>query len=65
MHSWLCLNEFSNFWSHVLLLNNFFCLPDFFEQFYGKYGSFTPLSDTDILDHLNKTFQSDLNDRQV
>ncbi|KAF4098047.1 sentrin-specific protease 5 [Onychostoma macrolepis] len=39
------------------------CIHEFLEQFYGKYGSFTPLSDTDVLDHLNKTFQSDLNDR--
>ncbi|XP_016315025.1 sentrin-specific protease 5 [Sinocyclocheilus anshuiensis] len=38
-------------------------IHEFLEQFYGKYGSFTPLSDTDVLDHLNKTFQSDLNDR--
>ncbi|XP_052446613.1 sentrin-specific protease 5 [Carassius gibelio] len=38
-------------------------IHDFLEQFYGKYGSFTPLSETDVLDHLNKTFQSDLNDR--
>ncbi|KAK2907287.1 hypothetical protein QQF64_018614 [Cirrhinus molitorella] len=39
------------------------CIHEFLEQFYGKYGSFTPLSDTDVLDHLNKMFQSDLNDR--
>ncbi|XP_067254574.1 sentrin-specific protease 5 isoform X1 [Chanodichthys erythropterus] len=39
------------------------CIHEFLEQFYGKYGSFTPLSDTDVLDHLNKIFQSDLKDR--
>ncbi|XP_042568187.1 sentrin-specific protease 5-like isoform X2 [Cyprinus carpio] len=39
------------------------CIHEFLEQFYGKYGSFTPLSDADVLYHLNKTFQSDLNDR--
>ncbi|XP_016365443.1 sentrin-specific protease 5 [Sinocyclocheilus rhinocerous] len=39
------------------------CIHEFLEQFYGKYGGFTPLSETDVLDHLNKTFQSDLNDR--
>lgn len=43
----------------------FFFFSEFLEQFYGKYGSFTPLSDTDVLDHLNKIFQSDLKDRQV
>lgn len=39
------------------------CIHEFLEQFYGKYASFAPLSDTDVLDHLNKIFQSDLNDR--
>ncbi|XP_043079047.1 sentrin-specific protease 5 [Puntigrus tetrazona] len=39
------------------------CIHEFLEQFYGKYGSFTPLSDSDVLHHLNKTFQADLNDR--
>lgn len=38
-------------------------IHEFLEQFYGKYGSFTPLVDTDVLDHLNKRFQSDLSDR--
>ncbi|KAI7791582.1 sentrin-specific protease 5 isoform X1 [Triplophysa rosa] len=38
-------------------------IHEFLEQFYEKYGSFTPLIDTDVLDHLNKTFQSDLSDR--
>ncbi|XP_051977661.1 sentrin-specific protease 5 isoform X1 [Xyrauchen texanus] len=38
-------------------------IHEFLEQFYEKYGSFTPLSDTDVLHHLNKTFQSDLTDR--
>uniref|UniRef100_A0A673L773 Sentrin-specific protease 5-like n=1 Tax=Sinocyclocheilus rhinocerous TaxID=307959 RepID=A0A673L773_9TELE len=52
-----------DFWCHALVTERAFYLPEFLEQFYGKYGSFTPLSDTDVLDHLNKTFQSDLNDR--
>ncbi|CAM4653190.1 hypothetical protein PO909_026872 [Leuciscus waleckii] len=39
------------------------CIHEFLEQFYGKYASFAPLSDTDVLDHLNKIFQSDLSDR--
>ncbi|KAK7127244.1 hypothetical protein R3I94_018433 [Phoxinus phoxinus] len=39
------------------------CIHEFLEQFYGKYASFAPLSDTDVLLHLNKIFQSDLNDR--
>uniref|UniRef100_UPI003D9C95FF sentrin-specific protease 5 n=1 Tax=Danio rerio TaxID=7955 RepID=UPI003D9C95FF len=39
------------------------CIHEFLEQFYGKYGSFTPLCETDVLDHLNKIFQADLNDR--
>ncbi|KAA0712511.1 Sentrin-specific protease 5 [Triplophysa tibetana] len=40
-------------------------IHEFLEQFYEKYGSFTPLIDTDVLDHLNKTFPSDLSDRQL
>ncbi|XP_052395646.1 sentrin-specific protease 5 [Carassius gibelio] len=39
------------------------CIHEFLEQFYGKYGSFTPLRDSDVLYHLNQTFESDLNDR--
>ncbi|KAG1933752.1 sentrin-specific protease 5 [Pimephales promelas] len=39
------------------------CIHEFLEQFYGKYASFAPLTDADVLDHLNKTFESDLNDR--
>ncbi|XP_077088066.1 sentrin-specific protease 5 [Siphateles boraxobius] len=39
------------------------CIHEFLEQFYGKYASFAPLSDADVLDHLNKIYQSDLNDR--
>ncbi|TRY54494.1 hypothetical protein DNTS_009208 [Danionella cerebrum] len=39
------------------------CIHDFLEQFYCMYGSFTPLSDVDVLDHLNKIFQADLSDR--
>ncbi|KTF91749.1 hypothetical protein cypCar_00031708 [Cyprinus carpio] len=33
------------------------CIHEFLEQFYGKYGSFTPLSDADVLYHLNKTMK--------
>lgn len=39
--------------------------PEYLELFYGKYGSFIPLSEEDILEYLNKHLNADLNDRQV
>ncbi|XP_072516742.1 sentrin-specific protease 5 [Salminus brasiliensis] len=39
-------------------------IHDFLEQFYGKYGSFIPLSEEDILEYLNKNLNADLNDRK-
>ncbi|KAJ8279620.1 hypothetical protein COCON_G00066860 [Conger conger] len=39
-------------------------IHEFLEHFYGKYGSFIPLSETDVLEHLNKKLNSDLTNRQ-
>ncbi|XP_035270880.1 uncharacterized protein LOC118225905 [Anguilla anguilla] len=40
-------------------------IHEFLEHFYGKYGSFIPLSETDVLEHLNKKLNSDLTDRKT
>lgn len=39
--------------------------PEYLELFYGKYGSFIPLSEEDILEYLNTHLNADFNDRQV
>ncbi|XP_066504173.1 sentrin-specific protease 5 [Hoplias malabaricus] len=39
-------------------------IHEFLESFYGKYGSFIPLSEEDILEYLNKHFSADLKDRR-
>uniref|UniRef100_A0A3Q1BBA4 Ubiquitin-like protease family profile domain-containing protein n=2 Tax=Amphiprion TaxID=80969 RepID=A0A3Q1BBA4_AMPOC len=38
---------------------------DFLESFYVKYGSFIPLSESDVLEHLKKKGNSDLSNRSV
>ncbi|XP_053094260.1 LOW QUALITY PROTEIN: sentrin-specific protease 5 [Pangasianodon hypophthalmus] len=38
-------------------------LHEYLEFFYGKYGSFIPLSEEDILEYLNKHLNADFNDR--
>ncbi|TSK53627.1 Sentrin-specific protease 5 [Bagarius yarrelli] len=38
-------------------------LHEYLEFFYGKYGSFIPLSENDILEYLNKHLNADFNDR--
>ncbi|XP_067085899.1 sentrin-specific protease 5 [Osmerus mordax] len=38
---------------------------EFLEHFYVKYGSFIPLSESDIMEHLKKTCNSELNNRQL
>lgn len=35
-------------------------LSEFLESFYMKYGSFIPLSETDVLEYLKKNGNSDL-----
>ncbi|MCI4383554.1 hypothetical protein PGIGA_G00027930 [Pangasianodon gigas] len=39
-------------------------LHEYLELFYGKYGSFIPLSEEDILEYLNKHLNADFNDRR-
>ncbi|XP_027025764.1 sentrin-specific protease 5 [Tachysurus fulvidraco] len=39
-------------------------LHEYLELFYGKYGSFIPLSEDDILEYLNKHLNADFNDRR-
>uniref|UniRef100_A0A8D0CZ20 Ubiquitin-like protease family profile domain-containing protein n=1 Tax=Sander lucioperca TaxID=283035 RepID=A0A8D0CZ20_SANLU len=38
-------------------------IHEFLESFYMKYGSFTPLSETDVLEYLKKKGNSDLSNR--
>uniref|UniRef100_A0A096MAL9 Ubiquitin-like protease family profile domain-containing protein n=1 Tax=Poecilia formosa TaxID=48698 RepID=A0A096MAL9_POEFO len=38
---------------------------EFLESFYIKYGSFIPLSESDVLEHLKKTSSSDLSSSEV
>uniref|UniRef100_A0A667XXJ7 SUMO specific peptidase 5 n=1 Tax=Myripristis murdjan TaxID=586833 RepID=A0A667XXJ7_9TELE len=40
-------------------------VSDFLESFYMKYGSFIPLSETDVLEYLKKKGNSDLNNRKL
>ncbi|XP_018615720.1 sentrin-specific protease 5-like isoform X2 [Scleropages formosus] len=40
-------------------------IHDFLEYFYGKYGSFIALSDSDVLEHLNNKLNTDLSDRKL
>uniref|UniRef100_A0A3B5LUQ1 Ubiquitin-like protease family profile domain-containing protein n=1 Tax=Xiphophorus couchianus TaxID=32473 RepID=A0A3B5LUQ1_9TELE len=44
-----------------LLLTSVFL--EFLESFYIKYGSFIPLAESDVLEHLKKTSNSDLSNR--
>lgn len=46
-----------------VLTSSFSDFPEYLELFYGKYGSFIPLSEEDILDYLNKHLNADFNDR--
>ncbi|KAL7867403.1 hypothetical protein AOLI_G00152170 [Acnodon oligacanthus] len=39
-------------------------IHEFLEHFYGKYGSFIPLCEEDILEYLNKHLNADLKDRK-
>lgn len=39
--------------------------PEFLESFYVKYGSFIPLSHTDVLEYLEKNGNTDLSHRLV
>ncbi|KAJ8278317.1 hypothetical protein GJAV_G00086320 [Gymnothorax javanicus] len=39
-------------------------IHEFLEHFYGKYGSFIPLCEADVLEHLNKKLNCDLASRQ-
>ncbi|XP_066565677.1 sentrin-specific protease 5 isoform X2 [Amia ocellicauda] len=39
-------------------------IHDFLEEFFGKYGSFIPLSKSDVLEHLNMVLKKDLSERQ-
>ncbi|KAI5101694.1 sentrin-specific protease 5 [Silurus meridionalis] len=39
-------------------------LHEYLELFYGKYGSFIPLSEEDILEYLNKHLNADFKDRR-
>ncbi|XP_062868773.1 sentrin-specific protease 5 [Trichomycterus rosablanca] len=39
-------------------------LHEYLELFYGKYGSFIPLSEEDILEYLNKHLNLDFNDKR-
>lgn len=39
--------------------------PEFLESFYVKYGSFIPLSHTDVLEYLKKNGNTDLSHRLV
>lgn len=43
----------------------FFPPPEYLELFYGKYGSFIPLNEEDILQYLNEHLNADFNDRYV
>lgn len=38
---------------------------EFLENFYMKYGSFIPLSENDVFEHLNKTCSSELNKKTL
>ncbi|KAJ8418907.1 hypothetical protein AAFF_G00004060 [Aldrovandia affinis] len=40
-------------------------IHEFLEHFYGTYGSFIPLSEGDVLEHLNKKLNSDLTNRKT
>ncbi|KAG7456915.1 hypothetical protein MATL_G00240930 [Megalops atlanticus] len=40
-------------------------IHEYLEHFYERYGSFIPLSKSDVLKHLNKRLNTDLKDRQV
>ncbi|XP_048845545.1 uncharacterized protein LOC125716825 [Brienomyrus brachyistius] len=39
-------------------------IHEFLESFYEKYGSFIPLSKSDVLQHLNKKLNADLTDKK-
>ncbi|XP_036410401.1 uncharacterized protein LOC118795781 [Megalops cyprinoides] len=39
-------------------------IHEYLEHFYGRYGSFIPLSKSDVLKHLNKRLNTDLKDRK-
>ncbi|KAG9351215.1 hypothetical protein JZ751_025106 [Albula glossodonta] len=39
-------------------------IHEFLEHFYGKYGSFIPLSEGDVLEHLNKKLSTNLINRK-
>lgn len=55
--------------SCMILLTSSFLLffppPEYLELFYGKYGSFIPLNEEDILQYLNEHLNADFNDRYV
>nr|XP_015216389.1 PREDICTED: sentrin-specific protease 5 isoform X1 [Lepisosteus oculatus] len=40
-------------------------IHDFLEEFFGKYGSFIPLSKSDVLEHLSKVVNKDLAERKA
>ena len=40
-------------------------VPEFLEGFFLKYGSFIPLSETDVLEHLKTKTNMDLSKRLV
>lgn len=43
----------------------FVLCTDFLEHFYEKYGSFIPLCESDVLEHLSQKLGPDLTHRQV
>ena len=40
-------------------------IPEFLESFFLKYGSFIPLSETDVLEHLKTKTDVDLSKKRV
>ncbi|KAK1168606.1 hypothetical protein AOXY_G9406 [Acipenser oxyrinchus oxyrinchus] len=39
-------------------------IHDYLEEFYGKYGSFIPLSENDVLENLQRVLNKDVSDRK-
>ena len=53
------------FWSICVNIDPPPPVPEFLESFFLKYGSFIPLSETDVLEHLKTKTNLDLSKRRV